>query len=93
MCGRLGLVARDAIEAPGERGDALGEEGLEATFGLPARDDSGAMPLPVFEGLKLRDDRSVRTETVLDGIDAGCRLSARGIWASLDHWYQIGALA
>ena len=33
MCGHLSLVARDAIEAPGEGGDGLGEEGLEAAFG------------------------------------------------------------
>jgi len=55
--GHFGLVARDAILAPGEQGDAFGEKCLESPFGFEAGDDAGAMAVPVFEGLDLRNDK------------------------------------
>src|SRR3990172_7018448 len=84
----LGLVAGDALETPGERGDTLGEIGLGVSFRREAGDRAGAVPLPLLERLQLGDDRSVRAEAVFDSVGAGSSLAALGVRSAPYHWNQ-----
>src|SRR5215213_9268938 len=79
--GDVALVAGDALEAPEDEGDALGEVGLEPADGGAAGDGAAPVPLPGGGTLEAVDDGGSGVEAVAGGVPADDGLAEGGAGA------------
>src|SRR3989304_5699408 len=78
----LALVSLEAIEAPEDGGDALGEGGLEVTLGIEGVHRAPALGPPPRAVFQVGDEGAVGEDAVLDGVAADCGLARLGVGAA-----------
>jgi hypothetical protein len=81
LAGDVALVAGDAVQAPEDEGDALGEGLFEGGGGGEAGDGGGAVLLPGLGGFETWDDGGGGAEAVAGVVAAGGELASGGAWA------------
>src|SRR3990170_334105 len=88
----LALVSLEAIEAPEDGGDALGEDGLEVALGTEGVHRALAMGLPLRAVFQVGDEGAVGEDAMLEGVAADCGLARLGVGAAFGDGSPPGGL-
>src|SRR3990170_6725152 len=81
----LALVSLEAVEAPEDGGDALGEDGLEVAVGLEGVHGAAEVSVPLRAVFEVGDEGAVGEDAVLDGVAARPRFAGWGVGAALGY--------